>query len=99
MDYFVSDLIDAPAFVINTLCLQNNINSIPITLNLIADPSQIKLPCFVIGNNLYKKHTTSDNRHFGQSKMNVLPAIYLQTGGKVLVASDNIGIPYLNGWS
>lgn len=84
MDYFVSDLIDAPAFVINTLCLQSNIDNIPITLNSIADPSQTKLPCFAIGNDLYKRHTTSDNCHFGLSKMNILPAIYLQTGGKLL---------------
>ncbi|KAL9543928.1 hypothetical protein MBANPS3_007881 [Mucor bainieri] len=80
MDFFVSDLINAPPFVINTLCLQSDINNIPITLSSVIDPSQIKLASFAIGNDLYKIYTTRDGQHSGQSKMNILPSVYLQLG-------------------
>lgn len=41
MEHFVSELILAPKFVINTLCIQTKMNTIPVTLKPVEKSSHI----------------------------------------------------------
>lgn len=75
-DYYVSDLLDGPKYVIDTLCLDAYINLIPVTINYIDEQHVIDTGLFkkfAADDTFYTVNTSNYGRRTKQIQTNIIP--------------------------
>lgn len=76
LDYYISDLLDGPKYVIDTLCLDTYINLIPATINRINEQQVVDAGLFqkfAAGETYYVVKTSNYGKRSKQTQTSIIP--------------------------
>lgn len=76
LDYYISDLLDGPKYVIDTLCLDTYINLIPATINRINEQQVVNAGLFqkfAAGETFYVVKTSNYGKKSKQTQTSIIP--------------------------